>query len=115
VVLSYALMESRNIYQPLANCIHNEIGGLMNTECRHYIRAVRPHCILAETELGCNFFARLAIDDQFQDFELALGELAVAPASWRGLLRWFAREVWSRISREINFRPISSLTWCRVF
>src|SRR5580658_1068842 len=63
----------RNVHQSIADCIGHDLSGPTNTDLSHDIGAVRSHRVFAQSELGGNFFARLAVNDQLQYLELPRG------------------------------------------
>src|SRR5579864_731402 len=62
---------SRNVYQPIANGINHEFGGLVYSQRIHDIGAMHGNGIHAEVKLRGNLFIRFAIADQLQDLDFA--------------------------------------------
>src|ERR1700722_1297608 len=50
---------------------NHKLGGLVNVERIHDIRAMNRNRVGAQVERGSDFFVRFAIDDHLQNFKLA--------------------------------------------
>src|SRR5579859_6456721 len=65
---------SRNIYQPVANGVDDELCGLVNAECVHDIGTVDGNGVHAEFELSGDFLVGFAVADKLQNLHFARGQ-----------------------------------------
>src|SRR6266516_4717816 len=84
--------DSRNVHQPGANRVDDELGSFVDAESVHDVSAVNGYGIGAEFEDRGNFLVRLAVNDHLKDFKLPRSEGGVAFAAQRGALLDFGIE-----------------------
>src|SRR6185312_5356975 len=70
--------DSRNIHQPVADGVHDQLGGLVNAESVHDIGAMHSDGVGAEVELLRDLFVRLAVADELQDFHFTRDQACAA-------------------------------------
>lgn len=60
----------RNIHQPVADSVHHQFSGLVDTQRIHNVGAMHGDGIGAEVELAGDFLVRQTTDDQLQYLQL---------------------------------------------
>src|ERR1700758_3554709 len=71
---------SRNVYQPVADCVYHQLGSFVNVQRLHDVCPVYGDSISAQLKLVGDLLVRLPFHDQLQNLEFAPGECGSALA-----------------------------------